>query len=108
MVPRSHKREPADLGSRGGDVLENELWQHGPAWLYRSSKMAARDVPEASAESKAEEKPSSRVLVTMNTTPENVFDQILEKYSLRKTLRLGEPFHPSHPEENEVRRSDKD
>ena len=79
---------PADLGSRGGDVVENELWHHGPAWLTDQAKWPPEVVPEASAESKAEEKPSSRVLVTMNTTPENVFDQILEKYSLRKTLRI--------------------
>ena len=66
----------AATGCVFGCVVENELWQHGPAWL--TDQWPPEVVPEASVESKADEKPSSRVLVTMNTTPENVFDQILE------------------------------
>ncbi|XP_028413930.1 uncharacterized protein LOC114536783 [Dendronephthya gigantea] len=80
---------PADLGSRGGDVVGNELWKHGPTWLNNQETWPPEVVPVASSDSKQEEKPSTRVLVTMNQTAhEDVFDQLLERYTLRKTLRI--------------------
>ena len=32
------KQNPADVGSRGGSVLENDLWSDGPEWLKDPTK----------------------------------------------------------------------
>ena len=32
------RENPADLGSMGGDVVENQLWKEGPIWLKNPSE----------------------------------------------------------------------
>ncbi|CAB4034382.1 Hypothetical predicted protein, partial [Paramuricea clavata] len=80
---------PADLGSRGGNVTNNVLWQHGPEWLSDQARWPPKVVPVVSSEAKEEEKASVRVMVAVNQpVVENVFDKLLGKYPLRKTLRI--------------------
>jgi hypothetical protein len=80
---------PADLGSRGGNVTNNVLWQHGPEWLSDQARWPPEVVPVVSSEAMEEEKASVRVMVAVNQpVAENVFDKLLGKYPLRKTLRI--------------------
>ena len=80
---------PANLGSRGGNVTNNVLWQHGPEWLSDQARWPPEVVPVVSSEAKEEEKASVRVMVAVNQpVAENVFDKLLGKYPLRKTLRI--------------------
>ena len=80
---------PADLGSRGENVTNNILWQHGPEWLSDQAKWPPKVVPAVSSEAKEEEKAPVPVMVAVNQpVAENVFDELLGKYALRKTLRI--------------------
>ena len=81
---------PADLGSRGGDVTNNELWQRGPAWLSDESKWPPNVVIESSPEADDETK-HIRSVQALTTTTENPdeFDQFIEAYNLQKVLRIG-------------------
>ena len=84
-------QNPADLGSRGGNVVSNELWKTGPEWLSDRSKWPPRAILEACPEVNQEikSKPTSQALTTARTsTNGDVFDELVEKYSLRKTLRI--------------------
>ncbi len=85
------KQNPADLGSRGGDVSKNELWLRGPTWLSNRSEWPADVVLEASSEVKEEEKRervSTQALVTVSQERDE-FDRLIETYHLRKVLRIG-------------------
>ncbi len=85
------KQNPADLGSRGGDVSKNELWLRGPTWLSNQSEWPADVVLEASSEVKEEEKRervSTQALVTVSQERDE-FDRLIETYHLRKVLRIG-------------------
>jgi transposase InsO family protein len=82
---------PADIGSRGGDVVDNELWQRGPSWLSDQSRwpkdVVVATCPEAERELKREQ--IAKVFTTVsNGSSGNKFDELLEKYTLRKTLRI--------------------
>ena len=69
---------PADLGSRGGSVVNNELWQRGPKWLFDSSRCPQEKTLEPSVETKEEAK----------------IDQLLSKHELWKALRVGAWVRP--------------
>ena len=84
-------QNPADLGSRGGNVVSNELWKTGPEWLSDRSKWPPRAILEACPEVNQEikSKSTSQALTTVSTSTDgDVFDGLMEKYSLRKTLRI--------------------
>ena len=85
------EQNPADLASRGGNVVGNELWKTGPEWLSYSSKWPPRVILEACSEVNQEikSKSTSQALTTVSSsTDSDVFERLMEKYSLRKTLRI--------------------
>ncbi|XP_028415553.1 uncharacterized protein LOC114538695 [Dendronephthya gigantea] len=84
-------QNPADLGSRGGNVVGNELWQNGPEWLSDKSKWPPKVILHASPEANEEVKttPTINALNIICSNAENdAFDGLMEKFPLRKTLRI--------------------
>ena len=82
---------PADLGSRGGKVVGNDLWKLGPHWLQDPSQWPPEVTPKASPETNLELKAvmSSQALVTVSLPVESDrFLDLLEKFPLRKVLRI--------------------
>jgi hypothetical protein len=82
---------PADLGSRGGKVVGNDLWKLGPHWLQDPSQWPPEVTPKASPETNLELKAvmSSQALVTVSPPVESDrFLDLLEKFPLRKVLRI--------------------
>ena len=59
---------PADLGSRGGQLTE--LWLHGPAWLGDEAKWPAEILVQTSPESQAEAKVTREVLAVAVAEPD--------------------------------------
>ena len=82
-------QNPADLGSRGGEVT-SDLWWDGPSWLRYRDAWPANPVTAASPESTAEAK-IIREAMAMTTVHNEVdeFDELLDRHDLRKTLRVG-------------------
>jgi hypothetical protein len=82
------KENPANLGSRGGQLTE--LWSHRLAWLGDEAKWPAEILVQTSPESQAEAKVTRVLLAVAVTQPEqDCHTRLLEKYSLQKTLRIG-------------------
>ena len=79
---------PADLGSRGGSVVNAEKWHKGPTWLSDPSQWPPDKTLEASAESKAEAKITREIFATAMPVHDSL-DQLLDKYELWKVLRVG-------------------
>ena len=80
---------PADLASRGAPV-QSELWQQGPAWLQDKSKWPINPVTRSSPASEVEAKAIREVLNLAQTKQDpDEFDELLERTSLRRTLRAG-------------------
>ena len=87
----STHENPADLGSRGGKVIGDELWKHGPQWLGNRTQWPPDVTLKASPEANEELKTvmSSRALVTTNPPAESDrFLDLLDKFPLRKVLRI--------------------
>ncbi|XP_028409519.1 uncharacterized protein LOC114532142 [Dendronephthya gigantea] len=85
------KQNPADVGSRGGSVVGNELWSNGPQWLKDPTKWPPKQVLEATREVKDEIKPTKnpQALTTVRRpiSPDSL-EGLLIKFSLRKVLRI--------------------
>jgi hypothetical protein len=77
---------PADLGSRGGQVTGNLLWWKGPPWLSNQSEWPRDIVTTATHESEAEAK-ATRAVFKLAVEPTNPPDEILTKVSLNKAVR---------------------
>ena len=78
---------PADVGSRGGQVKDNQLWLNGPDWLKDNRMWPENIVTCATIESEAEAKMIKTVLgLTQDNS--DCFDHILEKFALRKATRI--------------------
>ena len=83
---------PADLGSRGADVTNSELWKKGPPWLVVPSEWPPSVAVGRSTESRVEAKVTREVLAT--AMPESdQFDELLERGSLWNTLRVCALVH---------------
>ncbi len=78
------KENPADIGSRGGSVVNNKLWTNGPEWLSDPGKWPASATIEASPESNAESKVTKRILAIAITRDDDRMDKLLEAHGLRK------------------------
>ena len=79
---------PADLGSRGGSVIGQELWKDGPAWLSDSSKWPPAITPETCPDVEREIK-TTRSILTTAVRVQDEFDGLLESNTLRKMHRIG-------------------
>ena len=79
---------PADVGSRGGDVARNKLWQRGPSWLSDEKKWPVDVVVATSPEAEQEIKhvQTAKVLTMVPNKATDGFDELIKKYILRKTL----------------------
>ena len=78
---------PADLGSRGGEVLNHPSWCNGPKWLNNKACWPPDIVTKASDESMAEVKATREVFaVAIATTDE--LDILLEKFTYWKTMKI--------------------
>ena len=84
-------QNPADLGSHGGYVTNNELWQHGPSWLSYKTNWPPEIALEPSKEITTDElKHTRQVHALVTASPQrDEFDELLESYRLRKVLRIG-------------------
>ena len=78
---------PADLGSHGGSVIGAKLWCNGPTWLADPSQWPPEIVTEPSPESTAERKVQQE-LFTVAVEGSNDFDILLERFGLRKAMRI--------------------
>ena len=78
---------PADLGSRGGDVTKAVLWWNGPTWLADPNKWPPRIVTKASEKSDAERK-VQRELSAVGVEGNDYLDATLSKFGLRKGMRI--------------------
>lgn len=85
-VPTS--QHPADLGSRGGIVADNEMWGEGPTWLRNRSDWPSDVTLEPTAETKAKAKITQEILAVVSIEKDE-FNQLLDKHSLPKVLRIG-------------------
>jgi hypothetical protein len=81
------KENPADLGSRGGPVQENQLWWNGPEWLADQQNWPRDIITSATKESDAEAKVIRQIFAA--TVEENSkIEELLSKFDLWKTLRI--------------------
>ena len=81
------KDNPADLGSRGGPVENNQLWWNGPHWLTDRESWPNDITIEATRESNAEAKIIRQVFAVAVEMADKV-DELLQKFSMWKTLRI--------------------
>ena len=79
------EENPADLGSRGADVTNSELWKKGPPWLVEPEEWPPNVTLGPSAESRAEAKVAREVLAT-TVSQADEFSELLKRSSLWNTL----------------------
>ena len=83
------RENPADLGSRGGDVVENQLWKEGPIWLKNPSEWPKDPILVPDGQTRAEAKVKVKNEISAATVIQSdVFDELLDKYHLPKVLRI--------------------
>ena len=58
-------KNPADLGSRGGSVVDNQSWRFGPEWLSNRDQWPSVITLEPSATSNAESRPRGRCWLSL-------------------------------------------
>jgi hypothetical protein len=83
------EENPADVGSRGGSTVNNELWTNGPEWLSDPETWPKSAIIESSPETNAEAKVTKSILATAITRDDDRMDKLLEAHSLRKVTRIG-------------------
>ena len=79
---------PADLGSRGGSVVDAPLWRYGPHWLADPDKWPPNITLISSASSNAEAKITKDIFAAA-VNVQDTFDELLSKHELWKVLRIG-------------------
>jgi hypothetical protein len=79
---------PADLGSRGGSVVDAPLWRYGPQWLADPDKWPPNITLISSASSNAEAKITKDIFAAA-VNVQDTFDELLSKHELWKVLRIG-------------------
>lgn len=90
QVPSSEN--PADIGSQGGKVNANRLWQKGPKWLSNRNEWPVQRVLEPTPDSQSETKVAKEIFKAA-VVVDDMLDRLLEKYSLPKVLRIGAWIH---------------
>lgn len=82
------KENPADLGSRGGEVKDDRLWWDGPEWLSEQENWPPNITTKATKESDAEAKVVRELFASTVEVAVDSFDYLLAKFNLSKTLRV--------------------
>ena len=77
---------PADLRSRSGKVVGQDLWWNGPTWLSDRESRPPDIITSASAESKAEAKATREIFAGAITTHDDL-DVLLEKLNYWEAFR---------------------
>ena len=76
------------MGSRGSKVDEStQLWLKGPEWLSKQDNWPDDITTVSTVESRAERKPVKEILAIV-VEEKNLFDDLLEKYDLWKTIKI--------------------
>lgn len=84
------KENPADLGSRGGPVKqEDELWWRGPKWLSDPGAWPEDITTTATAETLAEAKTVREIFKFADDRDVNELDELLHKHNLWRVLRVS-------------------
>ena len=78
---------PADLGSRGGDVAHQTLWWNGPKWLSNKEKWPLDIITSPSKESIAEAKATREIFAVVVAVTDEL-DDVLEKYPYWKAIKV--------------------
>ena len=81
-------QNPAELGSRGGNVENHERWSEGPTWLRNPSEWPTDVILESIPKTRAEAKAKREILAVV-ATEKDEFDLLIGKYNLPKVLRIG-------------------
>ena len=97
------QENPADLGSRGGQVTDNPLWWKGPQWLTTKEEWPPDLVTSASPETMAEAKATREMFaVALAATATDELDALLDKFCYWKAIRVcmdqAVPFQRPHEE----------
>ena len=82
------EENPADLGSRGGQVKDCKPWWSGPAWLSNKEAWPPDIVTRASPETQAEAKATKELFARAEAT-NYPLDDILAKFTLTKAMRVS-------------------
>ena len=80
------EENPADLGSRGGQVTDCKSWWSGPVWPSNKGAWPPDIVRRASSETQAEAKATKELFASAKRTNE-LLDEILAKLTL--TMRVS-------------------
>ena len=84
------KENPADLGSRGGHVTQdNDLWWYGPKWLSDPSAWPMDVTTTATAETLSEAKVIREIFKLADDQETDELEALLNKHILWKTLRIS-------------------
>ena len=85
------KQNPADVGSRGGNIVGNDLGRTGPEWLKDPTKWPPKQVLAATREVEEEKRLSKNLqaLTLQQQVVADLFDELLKKFSLRKVLNVS-------------------
>ena len=78
---------PADIGSRGGSVVDSDMWWKGPTWLANPQEWPPDIVTQPSSESQAELKVQQELFAGAVEVKDDPH-LILEKFGLSKALRI--------------------
>ena len=78
---------PADVGSRSGEVANHALWWSGPVWLSNKACWPPDIVTNATQESLAEAK-AKRDMLAVAVAAVDELDDLIEKFSHWKAIRV--------------------
>ena len=79
---------PADVGSRSGEVSNHALWWNGSEWLSDKAGWPPDIVTNATQESLAEAKAKQDMLVAVAVAVADKLDDLVEKFSQWKAIRV--------------------
>ena len=82
------KQNPADLGSRGGQVDYCELWWKGPDWLINEWEWPPDIVTIPTPESQAEARVTKELFGGITASTDRL-DELLGKFDLSKVMRIS-------------------